>query len=602
MRSPFRPLRLAGLLSLLGAASVSAATITVTSAADSGAGSLRAAIASAQATGDTIDFALAPGATIQLSSELTVATKDLVIRGPGASQLTVRGAGGGQRVFTFVRRTFGSTLSGLTVTNGATTGNNFGGGISLAGGWLTVTGCVITGNSAAVGGGIHAVGGTRLKLIDCVVSNNAATGVGGGIAGNAGGSDAVTITLVRTTVSGNTSSVDGAGIWAAPPNSGSSAALHLIQSRVTGNTSTTGFGGGILANGPFTMQGGSVDANTSRARGGGLHLSGAATLTDAAVRGNTAIGASNDSRGGGIFVNTGGSLILLRCAVTSNKTTGSGTSNVGGGGILVLGALSATNCTVSGNSIDAGPGSGIALITGTVALDSCTIAFNVATATNAGAALYNAAAAAAFTCRNSIVAKSVGGLSSGGGAPFDVFGPFTSGGFNLVGSNANGSGFGGSGLTSTDQVGTSAAPLDPRLEPLADNGGPTLTHALQAGSPALDAGDIESNLATDQRGFPRCTPSAGTTPLAARDTSDIGAFESGNTALRVTSVVRPADGSVVIQGVGLPNALHTVQAAPHMNSGFTALLPIFSDASGNLVFQDEDAATFAERFYRFTYP
>ena len=56
---------------------------------------------------------------------------------------------------------------------------------------------------------------------------------------------------------------------------------------------------------------------------------------------------------------------------------------------------------------------------------------------------------------------------------------------------------------------------DPLLAPLADNGGPTLTHALLAGSPAIDTGDNFFGLPTDQRGSPRVSGVA----------TDIGAFE-----------------------------------------------------------------------------
>jgi hypothetical protein len=86
---------------------------------------------------------------------------------------------------------------------------------------------------------------------------------------------------------------------------------------------------------------------------------------------------------------------------------------------------------------------------------------------------------------NSIVAENRGELSSVSDV-FDFAGTFVSGGYNLIG---NGRGaptaFDGPG----DQVGTRAAPIDARLGPLQDNGGPTFTHGLRAGSPALNAGD-----------------------------------------------------------------------------------------------------------------
>src|SRR5262249_32612057 len=70
---------------------------------------------------------------------------------------------------------------------------------------------------------------------------------------------------------------------------------------------------------------------------------------------------------------------------------------------------------------------------------------------------------------------------------------------------------------SHNKTGTQAAPLNPMLAPLANNGGTTQTHALLPGSPAINAGSNVANLATDQRGFQR----------VAGGQVDIGAYESG---------------------------------------------------------------------------
>jgi hypothetical protein len=78
----------------------------------------------------------------------------------------------------------------------------------------------------------------------------------------------------------------------------------------------------------------------------------------------------------------------------------------------------------------------------------------------------------------------------------------------------------------TDQVGTPGAPLDPLLGPLVDNGGPTFTHALLIGSPAIDTGKNFTSFTTDQRGlgFAR-TVDLGFPKPAGGDGTDIGAFE-----------------------------------------------------------------------------
>jgi len=93
----------------------------------------------------------------------------------------------------------------------------------------------------------------------------------------------------------------------------------------------------------------------------------------------------------------------------------------------------------------------------------------------------------------------------------DVTGAFLSGGHNLVGITNGSSGF----PTFGDLIGSSDLPLDPKLGPLADNGGPTLTMALLPGSPAIDAGDDSAAPPTDQRGVAR--------PVGVA--SDIGTYE-----------------------------------------------------------------------------
>jgi hypothetical protein len=85
-----------------------------------------------------------------------------------------------------------------------------------------------------------------------------------------------------------------------------------------------------------------------------------------------------------------------------------------------------------------------------------------------------------------------------------------------LGHNLIGNGSGGAGFSASDLVGTSLNPLDPRLGPLQDNGGPTPTMALLPGSPAIDAGGLTDS-EWDQRGpgYPRLV----------NGTTDIGAYE-----------------------------------------------------------------------------
>jgi hypothetical protein len=115
--------------------------------------------------------------------------------------------------------------------------------------------------------------------------------------------------------------------------------------------------------------------------------------------------------------------------------------------------------------------------------------------------------------------------------------PDVSGVLNSQGHNLIGDGTGGSGYVDTDLVGTSESPIDPRLGPLQNNGGPTLTMALLPGSPAIDAGDNTDAPPWDQRGpgFPRITPDD---PII-----DIGAFEvQAGSIAQVQSEAAAAEG------------------------------------------------------------
>jgi hypothetical protein len=122
------------------------------------------------------------------------------------------------------------------------------------------------------------------------------------------------------------------------------------------------------------------------------------------------------------------------------------------------------------------------------------------------------AATSTVTVKNTIVA---GNTSTHNAA--DVQGSFSSNGGNLIGNIGGATGF----TQPSDQVGTSASPLDPKLGPLADNGGPTKTHVPTAPSPAIDAGVAAGAPAADQRGVAR--PQDGNNSGTAQ--VDIGAVE-----------------------------------------------------------------------------
>ena len=102
---------------------------------------------------------------------------------------------------------------------------------------------------------------------------------------------------------------------------------------------------------------------------------------------------------------------------------------------------------------------------------------------------------------------------------------FLSKGYNLIGSgNAIGDDDPNTDDNAFDQTGDQTGVTDPKLGPLADNGGPTNTHALLAGSPAIDKGNTD--LGTDQRGEPRPFDDPSIAPATGGDDSDIGSFEA----------------------------------------------------------------------------
>jgi hypothetical protein len=108
-----------------------------------------------------------------------------------------------------------------------------------------------------------------------------------------------------------------------------------------------------------------------------------------------------------------------------------------------------------------------------------------------------------------------------GGSGSDINGPFASQGHNLIGDAIGGTGF--TNGVNGDLVGTSANPIDPKIGALKNNGGRTKTHALLAGSRAIDRGDNANQTPTDQRGagFPRRKDGNGDGVAIV----DIGAFE-----------------------------------------------------------------------------
>lgn len=458
------------------------ATFTVRNLNDSGPGSLRDAIATAndRAGADVIVFRENLHGTITLNGSLAI-TDSLSIKGGGAEKLVISGDEV-DRVFTIDEGNDGNFLgvkiSRLTVTDG---GNVAQGGAINNRENLTLSGVKVLENSTNVGGtggGIYAPLG-NLTLRNCTISGNGAGGSGGGVF-FAGG----TLAVENCTFTSNRS-LTGAGLYTAARNE-----ANLSNSRFAGNHAIS-FGGAIQADfSSIKVQGCTITDNGSLGPAGGIAVVGGTLIADTCT-----ISGNAGNSGGGIYVN-------LASADISRSTISHNTSFAAGGGIYMnLGStVNVSNSTLSGNRAS-GNGGGIANPDSVLTVSNSTIAFNVAW--SAGGGIWSGMPA---TLRSSIVGRNLAT-----DAP-DLFSDKAAAVFtlhNCLIGNTYGANY--------TEVGTNQLNQDPLLAPLASNGGPTQTHALLAGSPAIDHGVNPDNLLTDQRGgkFKRVKGPA----------IDIGAFE-----------------------------------------------------------------------------
>ena len=440
-------------------------TFVVTSAGDSGAGSLRVVIGEANYwnkahhnNGAIINFAptaFGKAHTILLrTGQLPIVTSSIIINGPAAPEARVTlDAQGKSRLFRVVYPDGDLSLSHLTLRNGNGTDD--------------------TGKTPGQGdgGAIYNDQGV-LNLSDCTLENNDAPGFGGGAVNN-----------------------DGIGV---------ATLSHCLLRDNRAN-----FGGGALINGAVgkvTIRACTISGNHADGDGGGVNDSGdRMTITDSTVSGNIC-----KYNGGGLS-NFVGALLVSGCTISDNRADSSG-------GIENSGKLTLQNSTVSGNIAR--------FVGGLVNWDTATVGnvtFSGNSCRESSVDILNTGMGT-LTLGNTILASVVPGgtlsnpkdaFTKKGGQKILVRGTIHDEGFNLARDN------GGGYLTAaTDKLNT-----DPMLDPkgLADNGGPTPTIALLPGSPALSAG--HSLLSTDQRGVKRPLVYPGVANAKGGNSSDIGAFE-----------------------------------------------------------------------------
>ena len=460
---------------------------------------VNAAAASADAT-DTIDVAagtFTENVTIDTNVDI-IGTTNAVVDGNAAGTVFTINAGNTVTLDSLTIQNGSTFFSGgginnastLTLRNSTVQNNsafNDAGGISNDG-TLTVNGSTIGSNTAAVGGGIQNFGTATIQggsqITGNIATGNNDSSSGGGIF-NVG-----TLTVDGSTISSNTATGTGAGgIGGGGGIDNLGTATIQGGSQITAN-SATGVGGGILNDGMLTVDASTIGTNTAL-RGGGIFNSGGSGGSVALS--NSTITANNANLSGGA-VDSESTFTVTASTIDSNISGG------GGGGISNSNALTLTNSTVSGNTARTnGGGIDTGTATATVEINNSTIANNRAdsagTSAGTGGGIHHDNAGS-VTLTSTIVATNFVGTGTTGS---DVSGT-VDGTFNLIGVDT-----GLSGLTDgmdNNLVGTAASPIDPLLEPLADNGGPTRTQAILSSSPALDAGDNPLSLTTDQRGTP----------------------------------------------------------------------------------------------------
>jgi hypothetical protein len=484
------------------------------------------------------------------------------------------GTGDGMRIFNIddddELNDIAVEISGLILTGGDVSGD---GGAIRSTETLQLVDSTITGNATGDGGignpggrggGIWSTG--SLTLNGSTVSGNS-TGKGGdgaGYGGNGGGiySNGGVLSINNSTISGNATGDggdrgglsfagyggDGAGIYFDGGNN-ANGTLTITNSILSGNStgyggsgsnldSYQGDGGGIIAWRATTIISGSTISGNIAYYGSGISNYGVATISGSTISENlgsfgagilnvnsmeiteSTISANTGDKGGGILNK---SMMTLHDSTVSDNT-----ASYGGGGIYNGGTITLTNTTVSGNMADtsnsgSGFGGGLAN-SGTMTVQHSTITGNTAPV-GRGSGVSSDGYVGGNTSteiRSSIIA---GNTNSDVDVVNGATHSFVSLNYNLIGTSASVP----DALTAFTGGGDQTEVANPQLGPLADNGGPTWTHALQSGSPAIDAGDPADTAGVgtvplyDQRGSPHGRVLDG--GPGTHSTIDIGAFE-----------------------------------------------------------------------------
>lgn len=360
---------------------------------------------------------------------------------------------------------------------------------------LPAAGQTITIDGANSYGVLAVYPGGTVNLNDLTIAHGSANVVG---TGNVGGgvSNYGTLTVTNCTFSGNSATASGnlgaggAGVF----NDGT---LTVTNCTFSGNTvyGVNGFGGGVFNYGTLTVTNSTFSANIAGYSGGAVYNDNLGGIANSLIVTNSTFSGNSAHLFGGGIGNFGS------LTVTNSAFLGNSTDYVGGGVSNVVGTLHVTDSTFSGNSANT-EGGGVFNNSGaTLTVTNSTFSGN------RGGIIANSGT---LTVTNSILASSTSGRNCNG--------TIVNGGYNI--SDDASCGFGSSAAANGNTIGDGVSDTNLALDPggLANNGGPTETIALEAGSYAIDAIPLaQCTVTTDQRGDPR--------PAPGHNACDIGAYE-----------------------------------------------------------------------------
>jgi len=245
--------------------------------------------------------------------------------------------------------------------------------------------------------------------------------------------------------------------------------------------------------------------------------------------------------------------------------SGAGGAGGSGGALYNAGTFTVIACTVNGNA--GGDGGAGGASSGGIGYYGTNVVGGAGGKGGSGGGIFNATNKASTLLGNTLIAQNLVGAGGPGGSGsnpgasgtgVDFGGGYTSDYFNLIGAGFGATNAAGSNI---DLVGTITAPINPLLEPLQNNGGPTPTEALLWHSPAIDQGK-SLGLVMDQRGHHRIHNYPSLPNAPGGDGTDIGAFELDTPIL---SLGKAATGNVLSWDKNCPG--YTLEFTTNLDSG-----------------------------------